>query len=92
MSQFIYMPNGGQAVRAIGHGQLSAAAITPSDSTVLPKQTRGIYVGGAGNVAVTMADGSTATFNAIAVGVVHLLSVTKVMATGTTATNIVALY
>lgn len=91
MSQFILTPNGNQAVRTIGHGQLSAINVTPSDSTVLA-QTRGIYVGGAGNVAVTMADGTAVTFNALAVGVVHLLSVSQVKATGTTATNIVALY
>ena len=91
MSQFIYMPNGDQAVRNIDHGQLSAATITPSDSTTF-KQSRGLYIGGAGNVAVTMADGTAMTFNALAVGVVHPLSVIQVKATGTTATNIVALY
>jgi hypothetical protein len=91
MSQFIYMPNGDQAVRNLNHGHLSAVAVTPSDSTVF-NQTRGLFVGGAGNVAVTMADGTTITFNGLAVGVVHLLSVKQVKATGTTATNIVALY
>lgn len=91
MSQYIYMPNGGQSLRTINHGQLSATAITPSDSTIL-KQSRGLYIGGAGNVAVTMADGTTVNFNALSVGVVHPLSVTQVKATGTTATNIIALY
>lgn len=91
MSQYIYMPNGGQAVRTISHGQLSAVAVTPSDSTTF-NQTRGLYVGVAGNVAVTMADGTTITFNALTAGVVHPLSVKQVKATGTTATNIVALY
>ena len=91
MSQFIYMPNSEQAVRTIDHGQLSAVAVTPSDSTTF-NQTRAIYIGGAGNIAVTMADGTAITFNALAVGVVHLLSVKQVKATGTTATNIVALY
>lgn len=91
MSNIILMPNSEQATRVISHGQVSAAAITPSDATVFA-QTRGLYIGGAGNVAVTMADGASVTFNALTVGVVHLLSVKQVKATGTTATNIVALY
>lgn len=71
---------------------LKAAAVTKSDSTVLAK-TRGLYIGGAGNVAVIMADDASAvTLVGLAVGVVHELSVTKVMSTNTTATNIVALY
>lgn len=78
-----------QSVRPIARE--SASTVTPSDNTVL-QPTRGIYVGGAGNLAVTMVDGSTVTFTAISVGVIHDLSVSKVMATGTTATNIVALY
>ena len=90
MSQFIYT-QGGEAIRTISHGQLSAVAVTPNDSTVF-NATRGLYIGGAGNVAVVMHDGSTVTFNALAVGVIHLISVKQVKATGTTATNIVALY
>jgi hypothetical protein len=39
-----------------------------------------------------MADGTSATFNALQVGVIHPLSVKQVKATGTTATNIVVLY
>jgi hypothetical protein len=65
-------------------------AVTPSDTTAL-KGVRAIYVGGAGNVAVTMADGSTGTFNAVPVGIPLPIQCTKVMATNTTATNILAL-
>lgn len=64
-------------------------AVTPSDATVL-KNVRGLYIGGAGNVAVTMQDGSTATFTAPPIGTVLPLQVTKVNA-ATTATLIVAL-
>ena len=91
MSQYVYMPNGEQSVRNLNHGHLSAVAITPSDSATFA-QTRAIYVGGAGNIAVTMADGTSVTLNALAVGVVHLFSVKQIKATGTTATNIIALY
>jgi len=65
-------------------------SITPSDSTVL-SGIRGLYVGGAGNVAVTMADGSTGTYTAVAAGTTLATAPTKVMATNTTATNILGL-
>jgi hypothetical protein len=68
-----------------------AVAITPSDVTVIP-DTRGIYVGGAGNLTVRMQDGQTVTFTAVAVGVILDIAVDMVMATDTTATAIVALY
>lgn len=70
----------------------SAAAVTTSDSTVLPI-TRALYVGGAGNLAVTMGeDENNVTFVGVLAGMVYPLQVSKVLATGTTATNIVALY
>ena len=65
-------------------------AITPNDSTVLAT-TRGLYVGGAGNVAIQAADGTTATLSGVVAGTVLPIQVVKVNATGTTATNIVAL-
>lgn len=70
----------------------SAAAVTTSDSTVLPI-TRALYVGGAGNLTVTMGeDENNVTFVGVLAGMVYPLQVSKVLATGTTATNIVALY
>jgi hypothetical protein len=66
-------------------------AVTPSDSTVLDT-TRALYIGGAGAVAVVTKGGTTLTFSAVPVGTVLRLRVTKVMATNTTATNILALY
>ena len=73
---------------APAHG---AVAVTPSDSTDLPV-TRGLYVGGAGNVAVTMADGGVVTFTGATAGQFLPLQVTRVMSTNTTATLILALY
>ena len=70
----------------------SAAAVTTSDSTVLPC-TRALYIGGAGNVAVVMADDeNTITFTAVPAGTILPIQVIKVMATNTTATNIIALW
>ena len=71
---------------------VKAAAVTPSDSTVLAA-TRGLYVGGTGAVVVLMADDSSSvTFAAVPVGTVLNVRVTKVLSTGTAATNIVALW
>jgi hypothetical protein len=70
---------------------ISAAAVTPSDSTDLTWITRGLYIGGAGNVAVNMADGTTVTFYGCLAGTVLNFCVSRVLATGTTATHIAAL-
>ena len=70
----------------------SAVVVTPSDTTVLPT-TRGLYAGVAGNVAVTMSDNqNSVTFVGVQAGSILPVQVTKVLATGTTATNILALY
>jgi len=67
-------------------------AVTKSDSTVL-ETTRGLYIGGAGDVAVVFADGGSAvTLSGATAGSVLPVQVTKVMSTNTTATLIVALY
>lgn len=68
-----------------------AIEITPSDATVYPA-SRGIYVGGTGNLRIELLDGSIATFGNIAAGVVHQLEVVRVFATGTTATGVRLLY
>lgn len=68
-----------------------AVAVTPSDSTVLTT-TRGLYVGGAGNVTVIMLGGETVTFTAVPAGTLLPVRVTKVKSTSTTATAIVALW
>jgi len=66
-------------------------AITPSDTVNLTSVSRGIYVGGAGDLVVLMLDGSTATFKAVPVGTTLDLRVRRVNATNTTATLLVAL-
>lgn len=67
-----------------------AATVTPSDSAVIPA-TRSLYVGVTGNVAVRMVRGGELTFTNVPVGILQL-QVDKVLATGTTATGIIALY
>lgn len=69
-----------------------AADVTPSDSADLAMTTRGLYVGVAGNVKITLAGGSTVTLTDLASGVVHPLRVSRVWSTDTTATGIVAVW
>lgn len=69
-----------------------ALAVTKSDSTVL-ETTRGLYIGGTGDVAVLFTDGGIAvTFASVPTGTILPVQVTKVLSTGTTATSILALY
>jgi hypothetical protein len=70
-----------------------AAAVTPSDANDLGYVTRGLYVGGAGNVVVIMGDfSSTVTFSGVPAGTMLPIAVSRVKATNTTATNIVAVW
>ena len=68
-----------------------SAAVTPSDSVPLATPARALYIGVSGDVKVTMLDGSTPTFKSVPVGKLEI-QVTSVFATGTTATNIIALW
>jgi len=71
----------------------SGAAITPDDANDLTYETRGIYIGAAGDLKVTLAqDRSTVTFTALSVGVIHPIAASRIWATGTTATGILGLY
>jgi hypothetical protein len=75
-----------------------AAAVTPSNTVNIPAITGGsnngcvLYVGGAGNLKVLTVGGDEVTFTAIPVGTFVPVQVLRVFATGTTATNIVALW
>jgi hypothetical protein len=67
-----------------------AAAITPSDTADLANATRFIRITVAGTLHVTMVGGEDVTYlsGSLALGVAHRLRVTRVFATGTTATGI----
>lgn len=71
---------------------VSAAAVTPSDVTVLDPATKALYIGGAGDLSVILLDDEAdVTFVGLAAGQLLPVRATKVMA-ATTATSIVALY
>lgn len=69
-----------------------AFAITASDSTDLANVTRAIYVGGGGNIALITAGGETVTITGALIGFVYHIRATRVLSTGTSATNLVGLY
>lgn len=68
-----------------------AQAVTPDDAADLPIASRALYVGTEGDVRLTMAGGNAITFRAVQPGFLPL-RVTRVHATGTTATDIVAVW
>jgi len=68
-----------------------AVAVTPSDSAVI-QYPRAIYIGVSGDVAVVMQGKAGAvTFKAVPAGILPIRPV-QIMATGTTATDILLLY
>lgn len=70
----------------------SAVSVTPSDGGDLAQPSRALYVAAAGNLAVRMLTGEAATFASVPAGSLLPIRVTRVLATGTTATGIVALF
>lgn len=86
----------GESLAQYDAGIRRAVSVTPNDGTDLASgPTRGIYLGGAGNVAVVFcddADGAPQTLTGLATGVWHPMQVRRVMATNTSATLILAGY
>lgn len=66
------------------------AAVTLSDSATI-EGTRALYVGVSGDVKVRFVNGGIVTMKAVPVGILPAC-VNRVYSTGTTATDIVALY
>jgi hypothetical protein len=68
-----------------------AFVVAPNDGVDLSNVTRGLYVGVSGDVSATMFGGETVLFKAVPVGVLPV-RLSRIMATGTGATNMVGLY
>jgi hypothetical protein len=87
------------------HTATTAIEVTPSDTTVLQDGVRYLYIGshgsgsggggsgggGSGDVAVLTVGGQTVTFKNVPIGSYVFVQCVKVLATGTGATNILAL-
>ena len=68
-------------------------AITPSDTTDLPNDIRGLLVGGAGNVKVDFIGvGTGIVLTGLLAGTIYPVQVSRVYVTSTTATSLVGLY
>jgi len=73
--------------------EYSGLAVTPADGTDLPGGTTiGLLATGAGNINVNLEGGGTAVLTGLSAGQILDIAVTRVLATSTTATGIVALY
>ena len=71
----------------------SSVTVTPSDSASLPSGVQALYVGTGGDVVVVHRVGETAqTFKNVMTGAVLPIRCVQVYATGTTASDIRALY
>lgn len=70
----------------------SAFVVTTSDTVDLAVDTRAIYVCVGGDIKVNMAGSGTVTFTAVPQGTVLPIRVSRIYATGTTATSMVGLY
>lgn len=78
-----------------------AFVITPSDTQKLPFDTRGVYVGAAGNLAVVMANEDVlpgaitprgVTFQSVPAGSLLPIAAKYILSTGTTAGSLVGVY
>jgi hypothetical protein len=69
-----------------------ASEVVTSNTVTYEDPTRGVYVGVGGNVKVDMVSGGTVNFLNIIAGTLLPIQVVRIYATGTTATNLVALY
>lgn len=68
-------------------------AVSPSDSTDIAFTARALYVGVSGDIAIrTPGSSTTVTLRNAVAGTILPVSVARVMATGTTASGLVALY
>lgn len=71
----------------------NAIAVTPNDGADLTHAARALYIGVTGDVTLTPIGGQTGVlFKAVPAGAILPVRASRVWATGTTATNIVAIY
>lgn len=68
-----------------------AFAIVPNDSTDLPEITRALYIGGGGDISLITKGGTQLTFSGANAGSLLPVRVARILATGTSATNIIGL-
>ncbi|SMP00073.1 hypothetical protein SAMN06265173_1703 [Thalassovita litoralis] len=67
-------------------------SVTPDDDTDLSIYCRALYIGTTGDLALISVGGTTVTFRNVAAGSILPVRASRVLDTGTTATDIVALW
>jgi hypothetical protein len=72
--------------------QENLANVTPSDSTDLGSPCNLIFCGGAGTLKVTTVGGQSITITGVTAGQILPIRATRIWSTGTSATNIAALW
>ena len=70
----------------------AAVAVTPSNSQNQPVPFRALWVGTGGDVSITFTDGTTAVFKNVPGGFALPQGGARVNATGTTASDLLAMY
>lgn len=70
----------------------NAVSVTPDDDTDLTNVSRAIYIGAAGNLLVTMLKGNDVSFLNVPSGTLLPIRVSRIKATGTTASGIVSVW
>lgn len=83
-----YPEGQGDSLASYRHG----AAVTPHDTNELTYATKALFVGGTGTLTVVMLGGETVLFTSPLAGQIIHVRCKIVKTTGTTATNIVALW
>jgi len=69
---------------------VNAAAVVPSDTVDLGVVTRRLYIGGGGDLKVTLIGGNVVTYVGLPAGGLLVIAAKRVWAAGTTATNVLA--
>lgn len=75
--------------RSAGAAPRQYFAVTPSDTVDLAQIPQAIWIGSAGNLAVVGGDGNSVVFQSLAAGQYWIGAPSRVLATGTTATNLI---
>lgn len=75
----------------IGFAEQAVAVDVSGGNQAFANGTRAIYVGGSGNLAVTMWDGGNITFSGLPAGALLPIRVSAILNSGTTATNVIGL-
>jgi len=74
------------------HNAIGYADVTPDDNTDLPVEAKGFYIGTGGDLELVSINGDTVVFHNLQAGLTYPFWAKRVKSSGTTASDIVALY